>query len=370
MRIFIVDTYYPAFLDEFAARQQGRSLSYAGRWRALMDECFGTADYYSTHLKALGHESVEVVANDQPLQTLWARENGLLVDSGPQWRLGRKMKIIPWLRRRPHQRWTLPVLRAQIEAFRPDVLYFQDLNFDPEFVREMKPSVRLVAGQIASPVPATDLSCYDLILSSLPHFVERFRTAGLRSEYFRLGFEPRVLEKVATTPRYDASFVGGLTRDHAGRTQFLETVATEAPLDLWGYGVDTLRENSPLRRAHHGPAWALKMYRALAESRITLNFHIDLAQNNANNMRLYEATGVGAMLLTDWKQNLHEQFKLGREVVTYRSAEECAELIRYYLAHKEERAEIALAGQRRTLSEHTYLHRMKELVGILERYTV
>jgi len=107
------------------------------------------------------------------------------------------------------------------------------------------------------------------------------------------------------------------------------------------------------------------MYQLLAQSRITLNIHIDQAGPYAANMRLFEATGVGTLLITDWKENLHEMFEPGKEVVAYRSSEECAEMIQYYLEHEEERKAIAQAGQQRTLREHTYYHRMQELVDIV-----
>ena len=110
------------------------------------------------------------------------------------------------------------------------------------------------------------------------------------------------------------------------------------------------------------------MYRALVRSRITVNRHIDVAENYANNMRLYEATGVGAMLITDRKDNLSELFDIGREVEVYSSPEEAAELINYYMAHPLEAGVVARAGQDRTLKEHTYQQRMVELVSILERY--
>jgi len=106
----------------------------------------------------------------------------------------------------------------------------------------------------------------------------------------------------------------------------------------------------------------------LQRSRIALNVHIDMAEQYAANMRLYEATGVGTMLLTDWKKNLHEMFEIGNEVVAYRSTRECVELVQHYLAHDEEREAIARAGQQRTLSEHSYYHRMQELTEILGRY--
>jgi spore maturation protein CgeB len=61
-------------------------------------------------------------------------------------------------------------------------------------------------------------------------------------------------------------------------------------------------------------------------------------------------------------------FEAGKEVIVYDSTEECAELIRYYLQHEKERTRIARAGQERTLKEHTYYHRMQELLDILKHY--
>jgi spore maturation protein CgeB len=83
-------------------------------------------------------------------------------------------------------------------------------------------------------------------------------------------------------------------------------------------------------------------------------------------MRLYEATGVGTLLLTDEAKNLGELFEPGREVVTYADADDLAEKVRHYLAHEDERSAVARAGQERTLREHTYAERMRELVAILE----
>jgi len=85
-------------------------------------------------------------------------------------------------------------------------------------------------------------------------------------------------------------------------------------------------------------------------------------------MRLFEVTGVGTCLLTDYKDNLHTLIEPGREVLAYRSGKECIEMISYYLAHGEERKTIAEAGQARTLKEHTYYHRMEEFVSLVERY--
>lgn len=109
------------------------------------------------------------------------------------------------------------------------------------------------------------------------------------------------------------------------------------------------------------------MYQILRNSQITLNHHGDIPPY-ANNCRLYEATGVGTLLITDWKTNLREMFEPGKEVIAYRSPEECAELIQCYLEHGDERKAVARAGQQRTLREHTYYQRMQELVEIIRKY--
>ncbi len=77
---------------------------------------------------------------------------------------------------------------------------------------------------------------------------------------------------------------------------------------------------------------------------------------------------MGALLMTDWKENLHELFEPGKEVVAYRSSHECAALVRYYLEHDNEREAIAHAGQERTLREHTEYQRTQELIEIVDKY--
>ena len=200
--------------------------------------------------------------------------------------------------------------------------------------------------------------------------MERFRGLGIASEYFRIGFDPRVLERLgAVGADFGAVFVGGLGKAHHGPgNDLLDRAAARLWIDVWGYGRAERPLDSPLVRHYHGEAWGIEMYRVLAQSRISVNRHIDVAEDNANNMRLYEATGVGSLLLTDAKNNLGELFDVGREVVAYRDEEELIEAVEHYLAHEDERATIAAAGQQRTLRDHTYGVRMRELLEILGSY--
>ena len=80
-------------------------------------------------------------------------------------------------------------------------------------------------------------------------------------------------------------------------------------MEIFGYGANKLPINSFVRKNHKGIKWGLDMYKILGRSKISFNRHINTAENNANNMRLYEATGMGSLLLTDMKDNLHNLLK-------------------------------------------------------------
>jgi spore maturation protein CgeB len=354
MRILILDTYYESFLESHhRAHPELADAPYEQQWRALMSRFFGTADSYSHYLGELGHTAHEVVLNDRSLQGAWARERGLR-----RRRFGRSAG------------WSSAVVDAQIEEFRPDVIYLQNLYALPvERLRELGRR-HLVAGQIASESPAPELAAmFGLVVTSFPHFLPLFRGWGVPTEYLRIGFDRRVLNALPADERRDgAVFVGALgTAQHGTGNTVLERAAGLAPINIYGYGVEDWPESSPLRSRYRGEAWGLDMLRVLRHAKVALNRHIDVAGDSANNMRLYEATGVGTLLLTDLKQNLDQLFRVGAEVVAYMDADDLAAKIRHYLHADDERSAIAAAGQARTLAEHGYERRMVELAEILER---
>jgi spore maturation protein CgeB len=353
MRVLILDTCYRAFLDaHYAERPELDGTSYRDQWRSLMDRFFGTSDSYSHFLAALGHHAHEIVVNCDELQRAWAHEHGI------------KRRVLG-LRDRP-------LVLAQAEEFCPDVVYVQDLNaISPRLLQQLRARTRLLVGQIASGAPPhRQLASFQLLLTSFPHFVPRFRGMGIASEYFRLGFDPRVLEHIGNDPSTaDVVFVGALSRgQHAGGNELLARAARRVQIEFWGYDVGAWPANSAIRRGYRGEAWGLDMYRVLAGSKIALNRHIDASEDYANNMRLYEATGAGALLITDAKRNLSDLFEPGTEVVTYATEDELVRMIDYYLGQEDERLEIARSGQERTLREHTCTQRMQELVEILSRH--
>lgn len=372
MKIIIADSYYPKFLKNFyKIFPQARFKGYEVQLQELLSQSFGTSDFYSYYLNILGCNAKDLIANCTPLQAKWKGDQGLETNYFS--------KIIPYQSKKlefirkffPNLPSIVDISIDQIKQLKPDVLYVQDLSlYSPEEMRKIRSSVKLIVGQIACPLPPDEyLASYDLILTSFPHYVPRFKDLGIKSEYFRIGFDSRILKRVGVVHRdLPVSFVGGMSKEHSAAMDTLDFLARNTPIEFFGYGSEYLHAGSVIKSRHHGEAWGLDMYKVLARSRLTINRHINVAENNANNMRLFEATGMGALLITDLKDNLGDLFEIGKEVIAYSSKEEAGELVSYYLKNTDAAQRIAIAGQERTLKDHTYEVRMRELYEILERH--
>jgi spore maturation protein CgeB len=391
MRILVLNADYPRFLAWLYRRQPGLdSASYAAQMAARNASLFGVADFYSRNFAALGHPAAEIHINNPWLQSAWAREHGMLVEPPDPPGAGVGSALPGWLQRvvTPFKPMLRPLARrvglsprldaqaeklllAQIEEFRPELVLNQDIfHVDTNLARRIKSIGNpILIGQVGiEPSRGGDWTVYDLMISQLPSTVRAFRARGIRSELNHLAFEPAILEALPETPvtDIDVSFVGTVSADHQQRIALLEAVAERYDLKLWGNRPQALPSSSPLHRCFQDEVWGADMYQVLQRSRITINSHIDLAVREAGNMRLFEATGVGAFLLTDFKENLDTLFAPEREVATWRSIDECLTAIGRYIGDHNGRAAIAHAGQARTMTQHTYRHRITEILGFVD----
>ncbi len=376
MKFLILNTDYYEFLSSLYATNPGLcEKSYNEQIRERYESLFGLADFYSSNLRKLGHEAWDIYFNNRLMQSKWAEENELKTSSDWQWQFRIRRGVIPWVSRirgPRDQRWIYDILAAQIKHYNPDVILNQAIErISCSFLKELKPYYRLLVGKHAARTLSNtrDWNCYDIIISSFPPTVEHFRQSGVPIEFLRLGFEPHILKYLnKVEQKIPVSFIGSLFSDvHSSRLRWLKDLCSKLDIKVWMPNTEDLDIEPCISSSHVGQAWGKRMYETLHQSKITLNHHGDIPPY-ANNQRLFEATGVGTLLITDWKVNLHDMFEPGKEVVAYRNQEDCAELIEYYLEHDEEREFIASAGQRRTLQEHTNYQRMQELVDIIHKY--
>lgn len=392
MRIQILATDYPSFLTSlYRKNPQLGTASFAQQCQVREAAMFGAAAFYAQNFECHGHVAQVVYPNNFLMQSAWAREHGMSVPD--RLRAADESQVTAWLktRLRPYKKWLgsfvlrfsavgpladfeRDVLLAQIEEFMPDVVLNQDLQaINGRFIRQIRKPGRTMAAQIGvDPPPGLDTGAYDLGISHIPWVVDFFNKSGLRAERQNLCFEPSVLERLgpASEPDIDVSFVGALSAAHTTRVAFLDAVARRFRLSVWVPSLKGVPASSPLHSCRQGEVYGAGMFEVLRRSRVTLNSHINVARGSAGNMRLFEATGMGAMLLTDDLADLPELFAPGREVDVYGSVDACLERIEYYLANETERRTIAAAGQAHTLSDHTYYARAGDMLNFMERCAV
>jgi len=98
--------------------------------------------------------------------------------------------------------------------------------------------------------------------------------------------------------------------------------------------------------------------------------NINLVNGNAEtglNMRHFEITAAGGFMLCYQQPELDDWFQVGKECAVFASEEELLAKIDYFLKNPKERMAIASAGQRRTLSQHLYSHRLARVLQSLTR---
>jgi spore maturation protein CgeB len=385
MRFALVNHSYKQFLDWLYQATPGLDRqTFAEQSSAYYQTLFASSDFYLHGLRSLGHEAHEFMVNNTAAQAAWLRENrgsiaaakrGVAADAWPSWvrslrDLFAKEPIAGSRTQHTSSSSSFDILLEQVRVMRPDILYNQSVfAFDDDQLRALKAHVgRIVGEHAAMPLPETiDYRLYDLIVSSFPPTIHWLRGRGARAELNRLAFDARVATAIPERTRdLPVTFVGSFLAVHNSRLELIEQVAAAFPAIAVHGSVTEIAASSPLQRRVGPPLWGRDMYGLLRRSVITLNHHGDVPPY-ANNMRLFEATGMGCLLVTDYKDNLHEMFEPEREVVTYRDPAECIDKVRFYLDERNvaARERIMAAGQARTLNEHTYQACMRRLVDLI-----
>ncbi len=79
-------------------------------------------------------------------------------------------------------------------------------------------------------------------------------------------------------------------------------------------------------------------------------------------LRVLEIMACQGFVLVNYQEDLAKEFEDGKELVMYRSLEEMTDKIQYYLAHEEERKQIARAGYEKVLREYNYAEKLRKIL--------
>lgn len=359
VRLLQIHCFYERYLNQFYAAQPALiRATFKEQSQALLRDFFSGSHMFAPYLAEHGFQTELVIANCIPSQLQWLREHAQ--ESYPE------------------QGWVQHIARIQIESFRPEVLYLSHpIDFGSDFIRSLSYRPKLVMGWRAARIDAgTDWSAFDLILSHLAASREQALAVGARRvEHFFPGFPEDLVDILAHEKKqYDVTFSGQWSNEHLARNQFLSILANAAscgdlPCQVRYFIAKPEHQVLPdsVAQFDKGPRWGLEMHRALRRAKVVINAEIDLARGEAGNMRLFEVTGTGSFLLTQYHDNISQYFKPGVEIETFKDGLELLDKVAYYLKNEEKREQIALAGQRRCIEQYGMKKRSIELAKIIKQ---
>jgi spore maturation protein CgeB len=365
MKFQFLTSYYTPFLASFYKdNPQFLSLSYNEMFELLMDQYFADTGAAYFYLRKHKQDSFIIISNCEPLQKQWALENG--VDYS-------------------EMNWQMEIAFAQVKWYKPDVFYLESVfEYFGGFIGEIRAFCKYIVSWISTPFSASlQLNGIDLFLSSTPDFIDSFRKQGFKAEYMLPAFDSRILKQINNPKQKDISFsfVGGWSEIHVNRKNALQQLVSTTPIELWGYGykktysrrkLDYYKnwlfpKNKDIVKRYNGEVWGLKMFDILQRSLITFNIHESLLKGNVGNMRMFEATGVGTLILNDFGHNLNSLFEVGKEVESYRSIPEAIEKCYYFMTNPEKAMKIGEMAQIRTLKDYNYDIYVVSLISYIDK---
>ncbi len=340
MRVFQFLTCYPQYLEYFRQRfPDSLNEPYPSQIDRYLAHC-----YNAVHILAPAYakdpEFRLTIANDSVLQLQWSQE----------YRCG-------------HRDLT-EILLAQIEEHRTEVIYsLNPLRWDSSFIRRLPGSVRVVIAFLASDWGTADLRSFNFVVSNFPHFLEKWKSMGVRTAYFSPSHDPHMRRFARNEDRpIDLCFVGSYSSLHTRRNRLLESCAKNADRYRMAFALNhppykpfinlPLLRRMPSRRPYlppilqqvrMDPVYGTDMYELLSKSKIVLNAAVDIADEYRGNMRCFEAMGCGACMVSD-AGIYPDGFVSGRHFLSFSSSGELADHISWALCNPEQARQIGNHG--------------------------
>lgn len=256
----------------------------------------------------------------------------------------------------------LLVLRCRLE--RPEMV-FVDIgqNITKEAIIKIKNMGILTVNWVGDPIKSPRVWVwfkevgphYDVLLpceEGMMDYMKKLRWPSKIIHMLAASDDPR--PELFNLPRiYNITFVGTYNPD---REKYLEAIK-DFGLHIWGYGW----EKSKLKDYHHGLVLDLsKLLKIYAQTKIV--FATTQSPYISVNNRVFEGSSVKAMILNEYNKYMHLSYNIGKEIISFKNKSEVVKLVEYYLTHDKERIKIAEAGYRRTIKDHLYKKRIKDVL--------
>lgn len=210
---------------------------------------------------------------------------------------------------------------------------------------------------------------YDYFFVFDPYYVPKLKESGQpNAHYLACCVDPEVHKEAIIIEKrkypIELSFLGTYQKN---RQELLEKLSQFKP-KIWGYHWNKVNKKSPIyqgiqKQQFHGNKSVddvNRMCTVFNNSKINLNIHYPHSIESVN-LRTFEISATKSFQLCDNFKEIPNLYKPNKEIVTYDNVEELKEKIEYYLGNKEERHKISERAYKRTIKDHTFVNRFKEM---------
>ena len=261
--------------------------------------------------------------------------------------------------------WSVDRWARDMEAFRPDLVFMTNAFFVPleyyQRARRLTPAPKVCAWDGdggASPANQPYYRELDLFFESGTDFARGRPDVPFAIQTLPFAADESVYQNRRLPREEKLYFCGNWTPE---RDAVLSAL-TDFPLVLKGWGWKKLSKKGARFEISEGTVSVPDLVADYNRYRFVVNTH-QAAPFIGMNMRTFEAPACGACQLCDRRHGLDALFSDGEELLTYDSPGQLCDRAQWAFDHPKEVEQIAEMGHRRVLAQHTYAHRMRQVLA-------
>lgn len=256
-----------------------------------------------------------------------------------------------------------------IQTYNPDIILLISAFFLPDTIYHVLQKIKnkiSIVGWVGDAFNHTvehkALTCNHLYCTD-SYFVDYARKEYNWNHvaYLPLAYNPHIFShsvSQAFSERTGVYFVGNPALD---RLELLKCITT--PVHLVG---SKWKKHSLKQHIIHGKNISIhSVSKIYQQCRGVINIKQEVNVINGLNMRSFEATACGALMIHDNVADIKKHFVPNEEILVYNNVEELNDLLQNINKNPQSFYEIAQRGMQRTLLEHSYKHRMAHVLGNL-----
>ncbi len=364
IKILYYSSVYHELIKNFENTTKNLSdLSFNDHTNIFMEFSRGQEFSYKYYLNEIGYDVNVIYYNYDKLQKKWASEKKILNSNSYQ------------------------ILEEQIKKIKPTIIYFQNIFLlNNDFFLEIKkkfPFVKLIICWVCSPFSKKQYEIIrnsDLVFTCNHGFLNSLLKLNKRTVKIDHAFDERnSFNGINRT--IDLSFNGSIVCNknfHLNRFETLYYLNKKIPnfniyskiyykMNFFNFlNLNKLIKFYSLKKKIKEPKYGKEYLMQLHKSKICFNSHLDI-DNFSGNMRLFEGTGSGCLMITNYTTDLKNHFN-DDEIISYSSKEDALEKIKYFLDNPKEIVNISTRGRNKTHKNHSYRTRVNKINEILIKY--